>query len=250
MQTEREDLLDRHGQPDRREWLRRLGLLVTAVAGAVSVPPTARAQTPAQLTQSDAIAAVRAALGRGAEAAIGSLGRADGFLGNPKVRIPLPGFLAEASKLARLAGQQQRVDDLITAMNRAAEQAVPAARPLLVDAVKTMSVDDGLKIVRGGDDSVTQFFAGKTRGALTERFLPIVTQATERVALAEKYNAVASRAAGLGLVKGDDVNIQRYVTGKSLDGLYLIIAEEERKIRQNPAAAGSAVLGKVFGGLR
>lgn len=242
--------MDRDPLFERRRWLRGFGLWGAAATGVLGVGFDAKAQSAAQLTQSDAIAAVRAALGRGAEAAVGSLGRADGFLGNPKVRIPLPGFLAEAAKLARLAGQQQRVDDLITAMNRAAEQAVPSAKPLLVDAVKSMSVDDGMKIVRGGDDSVTQFFAGKTRSALTERFLPIVTQATERVALAEKYNAVAGRAAGLGLVKGNDANIQRYVTGKSLDGLYLMIGEEERKIRQNPAAAGSAILSKVFGGLR
>ncbi len=241
--------MQRKMRPD--SWRRRtLELALASMALSILRPAVAQTTSGAPLSQSDATGAVRAALERGAAAAVESLGRADGFLGNPKVRIPLPGFLAEAAKLARLTGQQRRVDELVTAMNRAAEQAVPAAKPLLVDAVKSMSVDDGLKIVRGGDDSVTQFFAGKTRSALTERFLPIVTKATERVDLAAKYNALASKVAGLGLLKGDDANIQRYVTARSLDGLYLMIGDEERKIRQNPAAAGSALLSKVFGSLR
>jgi hypothetical protein len=221
------------------------------LAGVVlGVPGGAWAQSPAQLTQSDALQGIRAALERGSALAVSSLGRDDGFLANPKVRIPLPGFLAEAAKLARLTGQQAKVDELVTAMNRAAEQAVPAAKPLLLDAVKSMSVDDGVRILRGPEDSVTRFFADKTRVPLVGRFLPIVTQATERVALAAKYNALAGKVANLGLLKGEDANLQRYVTGKALDGLYLVIGEEERKIRQNPAAAGSAILSKVFGALR
>lgn len=127
---------------------------------------------------------------------------------------------------------------------------MPEAKTLLVSAVKSMSVDDGRRILTGGDDSVTQFFAGKTREPLTERFLPVVTRETEKLSLAEKYNAVAGKAAGFGLMKKQDANIQQYVTGKALDGLYLMIGEEERKIRQDPVATGSAILKKVFGGLR
>ncbi len=204
----------------------------------------------AQLSETDAAAGVRAALERGASAAVALLGQTDGFLGNPKVRIPLPGFLNDAAKLLKATGQQKRVDELITTMNRAAEAAVPEAKALLVSAVKSMSVDDGRRILTGGDDSVTQFFATKTREPLTERFLPIVTRQTERLALADKYNAVAGKAAGFGLVKKQDANIQQYVTGKALDGLYLMIGEEERKIRQDPVGTGSAILKKVFGSLR
>ena len=202
----------------------------------------------AGFTESEAANGIRLALERGAVAAIGSLGRTDGFLGNPKVRIPLPGILAEAAKLLKATGQHKRVDELVTAMNRAAEMAVPEARTLLVNTAKSISVDDAIHIVRGGDNSVTEYFAGKTRRPLGEKFLPIVTQATERVALADKFNAVAGQAAKLGLLKGDGVNIQRYVTGKSLDGLYLMIGEEERKIRSDPVGTGSAILRKVFGG--
>lgn len=202
------------------------------------------------LSETDAAAGVRAALERGAVSAVGLLGRTDGFLGNPKVRIPLPGVLEDAAKLLRATGQQKRVDELVTAMNRAAEQAVPQARTLLVNAVKSMSVEDGRKILTGGDNSVTEFFAAKTREPLGAKFLPIVTKATEKVKLAEKYNAVAGKVAGFGLLKKEDANIQQYVTGKALDGLYLMIGEEERKIRRDPVGTGSAILKKVFGALK
>ena len=201
----------------------------------------------AVFNESDAVQGARSALERGAHAAVDLLGRSDGFLGNPKVRIPLPGFLNNAAKLLKATGGQPKVDALITAMNRAAEAAVPQARTLLVGAARSMSVDDALAIVRGGDTSVTDFFARKTRSPLAEKFLPIVTRSTEKVALADKFNAVAGKAARLGLLKGDDANIQRYVTAKSLDGLYLIIGEEERNIRRDPVGTGSALLRKVFG---
>jgi hypothetical protein len=204
----------------------------------------------AALSAGDASLGIKTALDRGAKSAVELLGRKGGFLDNPKVRIPLPGFLKDVAKLAKYTGQQKQVDDLITAMNRAAEAAVPEAEAMLVGAVKNMSVDDGQKILTGGDDSVTKFFAGKTREPLSAKFLPIVTKATEKVALAEKYNALAGQAASAGLLNKDDANIQRYVTGKALDGLYLMIAEEEKKIRRDPIGTGSDILAKVFGSLK
>lgn len=228
----------------RREFTSGL-VIAGGLWGLAASPPV-----QAAITESDAALGVRAALERGAASAVGLLGRTGGFLDNPKVRIPLPGFLNEAAKLAKFTGQQRRVDELVTAMNRAAEAAVPQAKALLVNAVRTMSVEDGRQILTGGDNAVTQFFANKTRTALGVKFLPIVTQATEKVALADKYNALAGKVAATGLLKNDDANLQQYVTGKALDGLYLMIGEEERKIRQNPVATGSAILAKVFGSLR
>ncbi len=201
----------------------------------------------AGLSEVDAASGIRAALERGALAAIGLLGKQDGFLGNPKVRIPLPGYLKDAAKLLKATGQGKRVDELTTAMNRAAELAVPEAKTLLVGAARAITVEDALRIVRGGETSVTDYFAGKTRQPLGEKFLPIVTGATERVALADKYNALAAKASGLGLVKNQDANLQQYVTAKALDGLYLMIGEEEKKIRRDPVGTGSEILRKVFG---
>ena len=202
----------------------------------------------AALNEGDAAAGVRAALERGALAAVSVLGKTDGFLGNPLVKIPLPGILNDAVKLLKATGQGKKLDELVLAMNRAAESAVPVAKPLFVSTVKSISVEDALKVVRGGETSVTEFFAAKTRTPLADKFLPIVTQATERQSLAARYNAVAAKAAGLGLLKGDDVNIQQYVTARALDGLFKMIGEEEKKIRADPFKTGSAILKKVFGG--
>jgi hypothetical protein len=199
------------------------------------------------LTDSDASKGLKTALERGALSAVAILGKNDGFLLNNLVRIPLPGFLDDAGKLMKKLGQGKKVDELVTAMNRGAEQAVPFAKDLLVNAVKSMSVTDAKNILKGGDTSVTQFFAGKTRSPLSEKFLPIVTKATEKVGLAKKYNDVAGKAQGMGLVKKEDANIQQYVTGKSLDGLYTMIGEEEKKIRKDPVGTGSDILKKVFG---
>lgn len=201
------------------------------------------------VSQSDATAGLKTALERGAKFAVENLGKTDGFLGNPKVRIPLPSSLQSVASLMRSLGQSKKIDELETAMNRAAEKAVPQAKPLLSDAIKSMTVSDARKIISGGDTSVTDFFAGKTREPLTVRFLPVVTQATQKVSLAKKYNDFASKGQKLGLVREQDAKLENYVTGKALDGLYFMIGEEERRIRSDPMGTGSAILQKVFGKL-
>lgn len=210
----------------------------------------AQALSLAGLSNADAGSGVKAALARGADIAIQLLGRTDGFLGNPNVRIGLPGDLDQVAKLMRGLGQGKRVDELVTAMNRAAEQAVPLGKDLLVGAVKSMTVTDAKDILTGGDTSVTDFFARKTRTPLTQRFLPVVTKATQNVGLAARYNSFAGKAAQFGLVSKEDANLPGYVTGRTLDGLYWVIGDEEKKIRRDPVGTGSAVLGKVFGALR
>lgn len=221
----------------RRELLGSMGIVVATPVTALS------------LSETDAASGVRAALERGAQAAVSALGRNGGYLDHAQLRIPLPSGLDKAARLLRSTGQGQRLDELVVAMNRAAEQAVPAGRQVLVDAVRRLSVEDALQLVKSkGEDAVTRFFEGKTRDALTERFLPIVTQTTAKQRLAEKYNAVAAKALGLGLVKEEDASLQRYVTRKALDGLYWMIGEEERRIRQDPIGTGSALLKRVFGG--
>ena len=204
----------------------------------------------AGISKADASNGLKAALEKSIIAAVALLGKTDGFLGNPKVRIPLPGYLEDASRLLKNFGQGKRIDELATALNRAAEAAVPMGKDLLVSAVRAMNVSDAKNILIGGETSVTRFFAEKTRAPLGLKFLPVVTQATEKVGLVNQYNDFAGKAAGFGLIKKEDANIQQYVTGKSLDGLYLIIGEEEKKIRQDPVGSGSAILQKVFGSLK
>lgn len=204
----------------------------------------------ADLSNADASRGLKTALEQGAQAAVSLLGKPDGFLGNDLVRIPLPGYLKDASQLLRTFGQGQRLDELVTSMNRAAEAAVPLARDMLLGAVKSMNVNDAKKILSGGDTSVTSFFSEKTRTPLGAKFLPVVTKTTEKVGLAEQYNQLAGKAVDYGLIGKDNASIQQYVTGKSLDGLYLMIGEQEKKIRQDPVGTGSALLSKVFGALK
>ena len=209
----------------------------------------ARALSLSDLTNADASKGLKLALEKGTTAAIESLGKTDGFLGNSLVKIALPGYLEDAAKLLRNLGQGARLDELVTSMNRAAEQAVPMAKTLLVNTVKAISVTDAKNILSGGEGAATKFFADKTRAPLGVEFLPMVTKATEKVGLADKYNSLAGKLQQFGLVKPEDANIQKYVTTKSLDGLYVMIGEQEKKIRQDPVGTGSAILSKVFGAL-
>jgi hypothetical protein len=233
---------------DRRQF-NSISLTTAALWTAATLHP-AYALSFEDLTKADATKGLKTALEKGALAAIGILGVQDGFLGNEKVRIPLPGYLEDAAKLLRTFGQGTKVDELVTSMNRGAEAAVPMAKDLLLKAVQGMSVNDAKGILSGGDTAVTQFFAEKTRSPLGVKFLPIVTKATEKVGLADKYNQLAGKASEIGLMKKEDANIQQYVTGKALDGLFFMISEEEKKIRQNPVAYGSSILTKVFGALK
>jgi hypothetical protein len=229
---------------------RAFGLRAAWPLAAVLVPGPAAAQRLAAVSEADASQGIKAALDAGAAAAVKLLGRPDGFLANPKVRIPLPGYLKDAAKLLSALGQKKQVEELETAMNRAAEAAVPLAGKLLNDAVRTMTVTDARDILTGGETSVTRFFETRTREPLSVAFLPVVKQATAKVGLAARYDALAGKGVGLGLVKKEDASIDHYVTRKALDGLYLVIGEEEKKIRQNPLAAGNDLVRKVFGALR
>lgn len=233
--------------PARRLCLRwsRSGLVLGCFP---AIAFTTRAAGP--LTEGDAAQGVRAALERGALAAVAQLGRGGGFLDNPQVRIALPGPWQDLARIARLTGQQARVDELVVAMNRAAEAAVPQGRTVLMNAVRAMSVEDARSILTGGDQSVTQFFTAKTRAPLAQAFRPIVARSMQQVALAQKAEALASRAAATGLVKRDDLDLQTHVTERTLDGLFRMIGEEERRIRRDPVGTGSAVLSRVFGSLR
>ena len=201
------------------------------------------------ISNKDAVGGLKQALSQGATKAVATLGKPDGFLGNPKVRIPLPDSLQKAEGMMRRFGMGRQADELVTSMNHAAESAVQEAKPLLLDAVKQMSVADAKKILNGGDDSATRYFRKKTETPLTEKFLPIVRQATAKAQLAEKYNQFAGSAKKFNLVKEDDAKLENYVARKALDGMFLMIADEERAIRQDPVGATGSLAKKVFGAL-
>lgn len=201
------------------------------------------------LSNADAAAGMKEALIQGAGKAVGKLGVVDGFLGNPAVKIPLPDSVQRAERVMRMFGMGKQADEVILRMNRAAEAAVPEAKVLLINAVKQMSVADAKNILTGGDDAATQYFRKTTSAPMAEKFLPIVQKAMADVQLAQQYNKFAETGAKYGLIKKEQANLEQYVTQKALDGVYLMMAEEEKAIRKDPMKQASSLLKKVFGSL-
>ncbi|CAI9006912.1 DUF4197 domain-containing protein [Pseudomonas sp. Lb2C1-1] len=216
------------------------GLLICANAMALSL---------GDLSQKDATGGLKDALTQGAQVAVKQLGTPGGFSNNPDVKIELPGKLGKVASKMKAFGMGDQVDQLETSMNQAAEAAVVQAQPILVNAVKNMSVDDAKGILSGGQDSATQYLNKSSREQIRAKFLPIVKQATDKVGLAQKYNAFAGQAATFGVLDAKSANIENYVTEQALDGLFEMIGKQEATIRQNPAAAATSLAKKVFGTL-
>jgi hypothetical protein len=192
---------------------------------------------------------LKSALDRGTRAAVAQLGRENGFLADARVKIALPESLRGAEKNMRRFGMAKYADELIMTLNRAAEAAVPEAQQLFIDSLRQMSVQDAKGILTGGDTAGTAYFRRTTADELSARFLPIVRRSTERVGLAQKYNQYAAKGVRVGLIEAEDANLDDYVTRKALDGLYFMVAEEERKIRKDPVGTASSLIKKVFGAL-
>jgi hypothetical protein len=208
---------------------------------------TAGALFLSDLSNQEASGGLKAALEKGSGAAVAKLGASGGFLNNDKVKIPLPKILEQARPILKLTGHGQQLDDLVLAMNQAAESAVPLAKPLLLNAVKSMTFTDAKNILTGGETSVTTFFKEKTTVPLTAAFLPMVKRVTDRSGLAPKYNKAISQISKLAVVPPEQVTVESYVTQRTLDGLFYMIGEEEKAIRADPIGTGSKIIGKVFG---
>ncbi|PKM16908.1 MAG: DUF4197 domain-containing protein [Gammaproteobacteria bacterium HGW-Gammaproteobacteria-2] len=204
----------------------------------------------APVGEADAAAGVKEALAQGTRNAVLRLGRTDGFLADEAVRIATPKSLRKATKLARKFGAGASVDAFEISMNRAAEQAVPAAADIFADTVRAMTVKDALDIVRGSDDAGTQYFRKVSEDRLRDAFLPIVSKATANNDVTQRYKTLTEKTGALAgaFGAGNMQDIDGYVTDKALDGLFHHIAEEEKAIRNNPLKRGSDLLKRVFGG--
>ncbi|MES2208104.1 MAG: DUF4197 domain-containing protein [Pseudomonadota bacterium] len=211
---------------------------------------TAFAQSLDALSNKEANAGLKAALEKGSSMAVAKLGIENGFLNNEKVKIQLPGILQQAQPLLKMTGRGQQLDDLVLSMNHAAESAVPLAKPLLMNAIRSMSVTDAKNILTGGDTSVTEFFKEKTADSLSQKFLPVVKKVTDRTHVSSQYNSVMKQASQFRVVSEKNATVEAYVTQRTLEGLYFMIGEEEKAIRQDPIGTGSAIIGKVFGILK
>ena len=230
----------------RRTLLRVCALSALATVTALA-SRAARALSWGDISNQDAVAGLKSALNSSTLKAVEKLAVEGGFWNNAKVKIPLPGYLEDVRGMMNAIGMRKQAEELQMAMNRAAENAVGEAKPIFVNAIKSMSVQDAKGIISGGQDSGTQYFKGKTADALRTKFLPVVKKATERVGLAQKYNDIAAKGASLGIVKGDQKTVETFVTQKALDGLYLMMADEEKAIRADPVGRGTDIVKKVFG---
>lgn len=243
-----------------RTFLLALGLLLTtAVAAADQAKELLRQvtggsasgskATSSSLSQSDASAGIKEALARGVSASIKQLGTQDGFLKDQVVRIAVPKSMRKMSEAARKLGADKYVEDFETSMNRAAEKAVPAAADIFAEAIRQMTVQDALAIVRGEPDAGTQYFRRVTSDKLRASFLPIVGKATSETGVTDKYKKLSKQSGGLDqlLGGGNAMDLDGYVADKAMDGLFHYIAEQEKAIRKNPLATGSSLLGRVFG---
>lgn len=217
--------------------------------GGASTANTSSAGGVDGLSNTEASSGLKEALTQGVGKAVATLGAADGFFGNKEVKIPLPSSLQKIQKGMKLVGMGKQSDELVLKMNRAAEAAVPEAKTLLVGSIKQMTLADAKAILTGPQDAATQYFKKTTSAQMAEKFLPIVTKATENVKLADSYNKYAAMGSKFGVVKKEDANINQYVTQKTLDGVYLMVAKEEAAIRKDPLGQASSLLKKVFGAI-
>lgn len=203
----------------------------------------------ASLTDNEIVGGLKEALGNGVKFAVDTLGRENGFLSDVRVKIPVPKSLEKVEKTLRFARQGKLVDDFVASMNHAAEKAVPVAVDVFVDAIKQMTFDDARKILLSGEqDAATQFFRRTSEETLREKFRPIVEKFTEETGVTQKYKTMIGKYRfATSLLGKDATDLDGYVTQKALDGLFFMVAEEERKIRKDPIGRTTSLLKKVFG---
>ena len=199
------------------------------------------------LSNDKIVAGLKEALTVSTKNAVASTGHTDGFLKNEAIRILLPDKLRNISSGLRLIGMGSQVDALEVGMNRSAEQATPAAKQIFINAVTRMSFADARQILSGGDTAATEYFKRQSSDQLSETFAPIVHEAMENVGVVKQYNQFMRNPMAARVAKSQQFNLDDYVVGKTMDGLFYVMAEEEKKIRKDPMAQTTALLREVFG---
>ena len=235
----------------------RAGLLDVLGFGkkATNETTTLPAALTTSLSQDQVVQGLKEALGKGVQQAVSRLGHEGGFLTNANVKIPMPEKLHTVDKTLRVLKQDKLADEFVTTMNHAAEQAVPQAAGVFGDAIKGMSIQDAKAILAGTNNAATEYFRRNTETNLYAKFLPIVKQATDQTGVTSAYKQLMEKAAGANtfgsfgrsLLGTEGMDVDAYVTNKAMDGLFKMVAEEEKLIRENPAARTTALLQQVFG---
>ena len=227
------------------DWKELLDMLPEGSSDAVSASEIADVTG---LSTQEMTAGLKEALSTATEIAVNALGREGGFLDNPAVRIPMPEELSWIEKGLRQAGQEDMADEFVTTMNRAAEQAVPVALEQFQGAIEKMTIKDAEGILHGPEDAATQYFRQHSEAALREQFLPIVQETTSSAGVTSTYQDIMKQLGSYSsFLQPKSLDLDEYVTDEALNGLFGIVAQEERRIREDPVARSSELLKKVFG---
>lgn len=228
-----------------------LAIALTMLLGSLVLPTLAQTKSKKTTATTTEISnGLKEALSKGVRFAVDTLGKENGFLDDVRVKIPLPKSLQKLEKALRIAGQGKSVDDFVASMNHAAEKAVPVAIDVFLDSIKKMSFDDARKILFSGEqDAATQFFRRTSEDTLRGKFRPIVEEFTAKVGVTQKYKDMVGKAGPVAkfIVGKEATDLDAYVTQKALDGLFFMVAEEEKKIRKDPIGRTSSLLKKIFG---
>ncbi len=200
-----------------------------------------------KLDESTVISGLKEALSIGTEKAVKNVSQLDGYLGNETIKILMPEEIQKVADVLGKLGYQKQVDDFITSMNRSAEKAAPGAKSHFVDAIKEMTFDDARKILNGSDTAATEYFRSKTSTKLYDDFRPIISSSMNEANVTRIYKEMMGKYTSLPFVKEQSLDLDHYVTNRALDGLFHMIAQEERKIRTDPAARATELLKTVFG---
>jgi Protein of unknown function (DUF4197) len=220
--------------------------LAVAASSFAHRDPLLLAQAPG-LSDATLASGLKEALQVGTQNAVGLTGRPDGYFRNAAIKILMPSQIQPVEKGLRAVGYGPQIDELVLSMNRAAERAAPAAKPIFLEAISAMSFDDARKIVTGSPTAATEYFKGKTSEKLTAAFQPVVAQTMNEVGVTRQYKELMGHTPAIPFLKSDTFDLNRYVVAKSLDGLFYVLGQEEQKIRTNPAARATDLLKQVFG---
>jgi Protein of unknown function (DUF4197) len=199
------------------------------------------------LSEAKVASGLKEALQIGTQNAVNLTGKTDGYLANQAIKILMPEKLRTLETGLRAVGYGSKVDEFILSMNRAAERAAPSAKQIFWDAIGAMSFDDARKILGGNETAATEYFRGKTSDTLTTAFRPIVERATNEVGVTRQYKELIGRYQAIPFAKSESLDVDQYVVGKALEGLFHVLGEEEKKIRTNPTARVTELLKEVFG---
>lgn len=222
-------------------------LITTSLSAQINLKKLKSVIKGQSVTTEEVASGLKEALTNGVSKGSDLASKLDGYYKNPEIKIPFPPEVQQVETKLRQIGMGAQVDKFVESLNRGAEDAAKEAKPIFVSAVKQMTIQDAWSILKGEQDAATQYLKKTTTGQLTEKFMPVVRASLEKVNATKYYADLVTAYNKIPLVQKVNPNLDQYATGKAIDGLFILVAKEEKNIRTNPLARTSDLLKKVFG---